>query len=42
VKFAVVIGCIVCSVIIAFVLLVFAVDRFILSPAPPAAPVHGK
>jgi hypothetical protein len=33
---------VVCSIIVAFVLLVFAVDRFLLSPAPASAPVRSK
>jgi hypothetical protein len=42
VKLAVVIACIACSVIVAFVLLVVAVDRFVLSPAPATAPARAK
>jgi hypothetical protein len=33
---------IVCGIIVAFVLLVFAVDRFLLSPTPATAPVRSK
>jgi hypothetical protein len=33
---------IVCCAIAAFVLLVFAVDRFILAPAPTTAPARTK
>jgi hypothetical protein len=37
-KIAVVIAC----AVVAFALLVFAIDRFILSPAPAAAPIRAK
>jgi hypothetical protein len=36
------VGGIVCSAIIAFGLLVFVVDRFVLSPVPATAPMRAK